>query len=831
MDAITVPIDQTPAREAPSLDAATAELQWPPVPLGGVTELRVHGVGGTPPTEMLDVVDPIQVSGDQVAGFWRRRQDAGAATHRAEAYSWGGLNGRGFAGALWLLALPFALVNLAGWMAPVKGRAGFRGAVRLAGLCVTALYVLGSVTVATDLVAYQCAGGSELGRSGRCAAQSWWLIGAGQPMSAVQHRVLLGALAPVVVVVLLLAVTFRSRKAYEGWDAADDGSVDSPAAVGLTHPGFWRGQAYASMLAEVHVATGFTCVAVVLARSASVLTTAGWATALVWLGAAGLAGCALLTGVTRYREALPRRLLVAWSLLLLIGAMVASVWPTRVITPAERPQTLPGLGQVLNVVNGLLVVAGAWLLLSGIAGQLGRHRHRAALLRRAFTPFAVVTVGSVLLLTVQAGTTLWLAQRLGSTAVAIDGSAPAAARPDMVIGQRYPLYAIVLFPALLVVVLVAGLSAWRSARGPLAQDPAFDRLVGAWGPSRRLPSGWADGWPNPVTQSGLRRALRRPRRMLAAADWVVWTAGALAVPVIAVYVVLWLRAAASGDWPDGHVVIPEMARVPPWEGISLWLLTALPVAAVFVLRQALTKPGVRRMAATAWDVATFWPRSFHPLAPPSYAERAVPELQGRLERLFAGDGEDTRGAVLLLGHSQGSILTTAALAGYLSRTPQVGEVAIGHRLALITYGCPLTRLYARNFPAYIDDALIADLRRLLADDDPTGEPGAPPAPGWRNFWRDTDPIGGLPLDLVAVDGSPHERYLPDPPAPWYPRGDARQPVRGHAESGYRMQGPFVEHVHTELDRLGRHLASAHRTLTPPPRDPADHQGEVSASPG
>jgi len=443
---------------------------------------------------------------------------------------------------------------------------------------------------------------------------------------------------------------------------------------------------------------------------------------------------------------------------------------------------------------------------------------RTALARRAFTPFAVVTVGSVLLLTVQAGTTLWLAQRLGSTAVAIEGAAPGAVPPDMVIGQRYQLYAVVLFPALLVVLLAAGLAAWRSVREPLAKDPGLGRLTQTW-QARSMPSGWTDGWPNPLTQSGIRRALRRPRRILAGADWVVWTAAALAVPILAAYLVLWLRAASSRRWPDGHVVIPELARVPPWEGISLWLLTALPVAAMFVLRQALTSPGARRIAATAWDVATFWPRSFHPLAPPSYAERAVPELQGRLERLFAGDGEEARGAVVLLGHSQGSILTTAALAGYLSRTPEAGQVAIGHRLALVTYGCPLTRLYARNFPAYVDDALIADLRRLLEDDDPTGIPGAPTAPGWRNFWRDTDPIGALPLDLDATEGSPHEEYLPDPPVPWHPRGDARQPVRGHAESGYRMQGPFVRHVAAEIARLSRHLASpAHGTLTPPPRD-------------
>jgi hypothetical protein len=151
--------------------------------------------------------------------------------------------------------------------------------------------------------------------------------------------------------------------------------------------------------------------------------------------------------------------------------------------------------------------------------------------------------------------------------------------------------------------------------------------------------------------------------------------------------------------------------------------------------------------------------------------------------------------VLLLGHSQGSILVTAALATYLPKQVADQQVALSHRLALVTYGCPLTRLYANNFPAYFTPELIDDLRRLLTDD---GDPTAPSA---------------------------HESYLPDPPLPWHQRGDNAPPVRGHAETGYRTQAAFAEHLRAELARLRRHLHSAaNARRVPPERDahpPAD----------
>src|SRR5688572_27765717 len=92
-------------------------------------ELRVHGVHGTSPAEMLgiDMGDVRQVAGDNLTGVYRSEsgklpfRELDGLSVAVEAYSWGTLTSgvRGLLGwvqrALWVLLLPFALANLAYW--------------------------------------------------------------------------------------------------------------------------------------------------------------------------------------------------------------------------------------------------------------------------------------------------------------------------------------------------------------------------------------------------------------------------------------------------------------------------------------------------------------------------------------------------------------------------------------------------------------------------------------------------------------------------------------------------------------------------------------------
>ena len=61
--------------------------------LGGQVEIRLHGVGGTSPEDLLGDLAPERVAGDRIAGFYRSADQLYAADpekkRHIEAYSWG----------------------------------------------------------------------------------------------------------------------------------------------------------------------------------------------------------------------------------------------------------------------------------------------------------------------------------------------------------------------------------------------------------------------------------------------------------------------------------------------------------------------------------------------------------------------------------------------------------------------------------------------------------------------------------------------------------------------------------------------------------------------
>jgi hypothetical protein len=168
---------------------------------------------------------------------------------------------------------------------------------------------------------------------------------------------------------------------------------------------------------------------------------------------------------------------------------------------------------------------------------------------------------------------------------------------------------------------------------------------------------------------------------------------------------------------------------------------------VFLGIQTYRNQRVRRTVGVIWDLVTFWPRAAHPLAPPCYAERVVPELVHRAAWLAT-----EQGGVVVSGHSQGSVLAAATIL----QLPAPAR----RRTALLTYGSPLCRLYMRAFPNYFNEKVINDLGAAVAG--PRGQER------WINLWRRTDPIGGAIgigdrrlADPVSFDPLPGDRIPPE----------------------------------------------------------------------
>ena len=205
-----------------------------------------------------------------------------------------------------------------------------------------------------------------------------------------------------------------------------------------------------------------------------------------------------------------------------------------------------------------------------------------------------------------------------------------------------------------------------------------------------------------------------------------------------------------------------------------------------------------------WDLAGVVPRAAHPLGPPCYSERVVPEVLARCRWWLTEEGSGTRDealsgsprAVLLSAHSLGGVLAVAAIlgspwpteAGWHPPDPHQGHRDTPNRwmvprFGLITYGTQLRAFFSRYFPELLGPAVLGvaparaasltaadpweghwapqvgadppprplagSVRHLLgaALPDDADESATVPAPRWVSLWRLTDYLG---MPLVAM---------------------------------------------------------------------------------
>ena len=818
----------------------------------GVTELRVHGVSGTPPSVILAHPRPRLVAGDGTTGFYRRWWEGGPPSgehadvpgvrHR-EAYAWGNLTSGGRAVALWLLLLPFSLANLAYFMLPRPARARRLRHVTEAGQRLFALLLTGTLVgavtrAAVDVIGWQC---TAAGRA--CAAEtapSWvrWLAVVWG--DAPSRRLAVTSLVPLLVVVLLWWLARRTWRRDENTLPPGEPATPAPAAAMPPAGGVPAPRAQADDAPPPSAAPGGGGAVIPAARTAGAASattarlkgapgagiSAGRGNGAAGAGARG-SGVATGAGISAGRgsgaagagaraggatgpgERAGNGVLLERPRLWHGGA---PVWRLRVVHVAfaiasigvavAAPFAGTAAGLALTAANAAVQVAAAVLVtLPCIARRVDPHAGRRTpvpldvacrALRVAAPAVFLATAGAALagLPPGDGGTLAWQLPGVGigafqyaltvglglflliTTFVLARAGRPGDRGPRAMMGMAA--WFVLMVAVGSANVLALGLLFWTAAffgvPGTAAAPGPLDRALllddSAWWTAALVPL-LACGL---LALAGVLWLIRRSVAARLAPELKAYydqrddaervaDAWALAALTDRAGLVLGVLTAIGAAGSAAVTVLHWLGLFTPGGGVAgmfasagAWAMVVAVAAVVLVARRTYRDSRLRRAIGVLWDICTFWPRAIHPLAPPCYTERVVPELVDRVRRLAATD----RDQVVLSGHSQGSVIAAAVV---LQLDP-----ATRARVRLLTHGSPLRRLYAAYFPAYFGPQGLAAVREAVT---------------WCNLYRLSDPIGGPVFRRVdpLAGGRPDgvDRFCWDPrrPGPGEPLPETR----------------------------------------------------------
>jgi hypothetical protein len=748
-----------------------------PDPITGTAtwvELRVHGVSGTLPQDALRSPDPICVYPTASSGnverrgtFWRPRADGGPAApddrHRIlEAYRWGDFTSGNKAQALYVLLLPFGIVNAAQFMLPAPDGAWSRWWHAVSGACLrviavtlTCLLVFSVVLVAMDDIAWRAVGDAA-------SARYRWLA--------------LFALAPFVVLLWLRVIGDAQGV---GKVPASDGTVAPQTTTRLADPHFYDGNTTAPALRWMHVAVATTILALIAVWPAAADHRDG---ARACAAAAGILLAVLLLVVVLMGDpegsASPRdrsgsRTGIWHSVMTSWGARVAVVLAGCAFISAEAidlvtdtrptatvPTTMPG---VEGIALALLTTSAAAAVLLFVATLFfGR---TAIDVPAGGAPYRRYAAGLSAPLAAGVGTFIGVAYAGGFAMGA--GLLVTAGRKlfgrgatrwfdatEIVKRIEYAWCCTLIMSVVLGLVLYVR---YRIARGSLRQDVARDF-------ARPDPAG-VD------LTDAVRDRTARAMYTARLKNLIPW--------LFAVYAgggVL-LTAAAVIDQHLAHVAVLDwlsrtegpVAQYFSYVGVAVLGAIVLGVAVVSVLGERFA--ALRRAVNVVWDVISFWPRSVHPFVPVAYSQFVVAQLHERIADFVDGriapDGDVRAGgastAVMVAPHSQGSLISFATLLWL----PQRLRASVG----LVSYGSQIRQMFARAFPAYMNVAAMDWVWREYGR-------------RWRNLYRDTDYLAGpvLSWDHGTTDGAG------DRSGRWPELGTAPVPD-GFQDTGTRRCGP------------------------------------------
>ncbi|TVT06939.1 hypothetical protein AMYBAR_006354 [Amycolatopsis bartoniae] len=667
-----------------------------PGPETRIVELRVPGLSGTSGEALLDVVSTVEVAGDGLGRVIRpsdrlRRpapgpvlQALGRSVPRTlEGYLWGGMTSGGAAKAAWALLFPFSLANVAHWMLPPVPE-GSRAAAALGAVCRSLLRVAGLLL--TMLLVGQLAVLSLDLFATQCLAPGAACLSVvpERLRELTALRTVAGLVPPAVVIFVLYRISATR------WHVTCE---DLPPRRGPLPGDALRAEADWPSLRYLHTASALATVALlVLGGPFTVPRATG--ELVLWCCALAVVAASLVATAVGVR--VPRRTLLGFAAL--VFCAVAAFRPAL---PAGSDETVQGLGAVLLAVSVLFAV----LLVP--AALVGRRtwREQPKRLRPWLGGWAAAPVLALAVLLgggFGAGLAIGLRKLAGASWLRL----PDSYTPVTVLWGG----GLVLAAVLAVFGFAVGVPLRRRRRGV----PEIVRLLQDEGDHKRAAAAWA-------------RSAWERRHLHHLAFGVVFGMSAGAAALLVVRFVLRARP----GW------------FAPLSALGVFALGALAVGLLRVVYTAARKPERDRHLGALADLVCFWPRAAHPVIPPCYALKVVPELADRAKEHLA----EPHTRVVLGGHGVGSLLAVIATARLVHALPE-GERS---RLGLLTAGSPLQWGYQRAFPALLSREALA---RLFGELDGR----------WRGLARGTDVFGGgvTTWRQDAADGKLRgDGYLPD----------------------------------------------------------------------
>lgn len=453
---------------------------------------------------------------------------------------------------------------------------------------------------------------------------------------------------------------------------------DPAADLGVVGVHLWGVHSIAHRLRRIHFGFGAAVMALVAARAVNDVGSA--------VTAIAIAGIAMVAVAFTAGPTASNRLVLGVTAVLPLAGVITLIWGLAVLRGNQIVAT--NVGDDLTYQISLILGIAAGL---GLVGELIKSR-----MRTGWVPLGLLAVAALV------GATLGLT---GATLVESYFFTPVSETFD----QGATFVTLGMLGMVIVMAVTFGVASLRE----------------------RKPT---DGTP-------MRRGILRARAVLASAGFYAVAVGILAV----------VMSCRSGAGCSQHnIEVPSWILEDPDSLTTLFGLSFDPtsllgwakllmvaVPSVLIVRSIvgglLNGQDSRRQVGILWDLGSFWPRWFHPLAPPAYGPYAVTRLQ-----TVIGDVEPD----VLTAHSQGSLISAVAL-----------SLAVGDRTPdlFVTYGSQIGDLYPSLFPAVGFDRMVAEVDRQVGG-------------RWINLWRDTDPVGGQPIDALGernwiVDtGTGHSRY-------------------------------------------------------------------------